>query len=135
MNSSVQDMEETGTNSETLPSTSTASMPEVPKEIDYSKPFMARFDAQKVGYPELDTEDPRDPFWSPFAMTHQLIDPGTDTKPERCIAQWHRKANAAWFPTHGFLKFNKQNPAEYAWTWKPEDDPFLKVKSMYFLKF
>ena len=102
-----------------------------PKKTDYSKPFMLRFDAKKVGSPFtlMDKETGKDPEWTVVGMYHQLFDPPYETRNERLIAIWHNKANAAWFPEHGFLKENENNPGEFEWTWKPTFDPFQKKKS------
>ena len=101
------------------------------KKIDYSKPFMLRFDANKVGSPFalMDKETGKDPEWTVVGMFHQLFDPAYETRAERFIAIWHNKANAAWFPEKGFLKEDENNPGSFEWAWKPDHDPFQKKKS------
>ena len=69
----------------------------------------------------------KDPEWTIIGMEHQLFDPAYETKPERFIAIWH-KTQCAWFPEKGFLKEDENNPGVFAWTWKPNHDPFEKKK-------
>ena len=101
--------------------------------IDYTKPFLFRFDISLIGNPNSlfsHHVSGKDPVWKMFGEFHHFVEPKNEGRPEKYLAYWSLRAdpNTAYFHDLGFLRKNPTVPGQFVFCWSPDEDPFKKEK-------